>query len=65
MKRTVVWKTNSQHQLSLLPPSYDDFVPDNHLVGIVNTIIDQIDIIRLLKRPIKVVAPLAIILVIY
>lgn len=44
MKNKVVWKTNSQNQLSLLPPSYDDFVPDNHPVRIVNTIIDQIDI---------------------
>lgn len=44
MKSQVVWKTNSQHQLSLLPPSYDDFVPENHPVRIVNSILDQIDI---------------------
>lgn len=44
MKASPVWKTNNQSQLSLLPPSYDDFVPDNHPVRIVNTIIDQIDI---------------------
>ena len=42
--RKVVWKTNNQDQLSLLPPSYDDLVPKNHPVRIVNTILDQIDL---------------------
>ncbi|SHJ52642.1 RHS repeat domain-containing protein [Aequorivita viscosa] len=41
MKASPVWKTNSQNQLSLLPPSYDDLVPEHHPVHIVNTIIDQ------------------------
>ena len=44
MKRKVTWKTNSQSQLSLLPPSYDDLVPKNHPVSLVNTILDQIDL---------------------
>lgn len=44
MKSKVVWKTNSQNQLSLLPPSYDDLVPDNHPVRFVNSILDQIDL---------------------
>ncbi len=44
MSLKIVWKTNHQSQLSLLPPSYDDFVADNHPVRIVNTIIDRIDI---------------------
>ncbi|TQO36147.1 transposase [Arenibacter algicola] len=44
MKSNVVWKTNSQTQLSLLPPSYDDLVPENHPVRIVNIILDRIDI---------------------
>lgn len=44
MSASPVWKTNNQSQLCLLPPSYDDFVPDNHPVRIVNIIIDQIDI---------------------
>ena len=44
MKSNPVWKTNHQSQLSLLPPSYDDFVPENHSVRIVNAIIDQIGI---------------------
>jgi transposase len=44
MKAKVVFKTYDQSQLSLLPPSYDDLVPANHPVRIVNTIVDQIDI---------------------
>lgn len=44
MKSNVVWKTNSRSQLSLLPPSYDDFVPEHHPVRIVNSILDQIDL---------------------
>ncbi len=44
MNKKVVWKTNNQDQLILLPPSYDDLVPLHHPVRIVNTIIDQIDI---------------------
>lgn len=44
MSRKVIYKTYDQDQLSLLPPSYDDLVPDNHPVRIVNTIIDSLDI---------------------
>lgn len=44
MKAKQVWKTNGQDQLSLLPPSYDDFVPENHPVRVVNEIINQIDL---------------------
>lgn len=44
MKASPVWKTNHQSQLSLLPPSYDDFIPGHHPVRVVNTIIDQVDI---------------------
>jgi len=49
MSRKVVFKTYDQGQLSLLPPSYDDLVPSNHPVRIVNTIIDHIDISSLEK----------------
>lgn len=49
MKSNPVWKTNNQSQLSLLPPSYDDLVPKNHPVRIVNTILDQIDVSSLEK----------------
>lgn len=49
MSRKVVFKTYNQDQLSLLPPSYDDLVPKNHPVRIVNAIVDQLDISRLEK----------------
>ena len=44
INRKVVFKTYTQAQSSLLPSSYDDLVPKNHPVHIVNTIIDQVDI---------------------
>ena len=49
MSRKVIFKTYNQDQLSLLPPSYDDLVPVNHPVRIVNTIIDHVDISALEK----------------
>ena len=49
MSKKVVFKTNNQDQLSLLPPSYDELVPKNHPVRIVNTIIDRVDISALEK----------------
>ncbi len=47
MSRNVVFKRYDQDQLSLLPPSYDDLVPKNHPVRIVNTIIDHLNIDKL------------------
>lgn len=44
MSKKVVFKSYNQSQLSLLPPSYDDLVPINHPVRIVNRIVDAIDI---------------------
>lgn len=49
MSRNVIFKRYDQDQLSLLPPSYDDLVPINHPVRIVNTIIDHVDISSLEK----------------
>ena len=49
MSRKVVWKTNDQDQLSLLPPSYDELVPNYHPGRIVNAILDQIDLSALEK----------------
>jgi transposase len=44
MSKKVIFKTYDQDQSSPLPPSYDDLVPVNHPVRIVNTIIDHVDI---------------------
>jgi transposase len=64
MSRKVIFKTYNQDQLSLLPPSYDDLVPEHHPVRIVNTIIDHVDI-SALEKSYKGGAPQAIIHVCY
>jgi transposase len=43
-KRKVVFKRYEQNQPMLLPPSYDELVPENHPVRIVNEVIERIDI---------------------
>ena len=43
-KRKVVFKRYEQNQPMLLPPSYDDLVPRNHPVRVVNEVIERIDI---------------------
>jgi transposase len=47
MKKKVVFKRYDQNQPMLLPPSYDELVPANHPVRVVNEIIDRIDISEL------------------
>lgn len=44
MKCNVVWKNNNQAELSLLPPSYHNLVPENHSVRIIKNILVRIDI---------------------
>ncbi len=39
-----VFKRYDQNQLMLIPPSYDDLVPANHPVRVVNEVIERIDI---------------------
>lgn len=43
-KRKVVFKRYEQNQPMLLPPSYEDLVPMNHPVRVVNEVIERIDI---------------------
>jgi transposase len=43
-KRKVVFKRYEQNQPMLLPPSYEDLVPENHPVRVVNDIVERIDI---------------------
>lgn len=44
MKKKVVFKRYDQDQRMLLPPSYDELVPMNHPVRVVNEVIERIDI---------------------
>lgn len=50
MHKKVVFKPYQQHQLSLLPPSYDELIGDNHPVRVVNAIVDRLDIKSLEKK---------------
>ena len=50
MKKKVVFKHYDQNQLMLLPPSYDQLIPEKHPVRVVNEILDRIDLTALEKR---------------
>jgi transposase len=39
-----VFKPYSQAQMLLLPPRYDEFIPADHLVRVVNAVIDKLDL---------------------
>lgn len=43
-KGKVVFKRYVQNQPMLLPPSYEDLVPENHPVRVVNEVVERIDI---------------------
>ena len=51
-KRTnkVVFKTYTPNQMMLLPPSFDEKIPAEHPVRVVNRVIDQINIVPLEKK---------------
>ena len=40
----VVFKDYNQHQISLLPPSFEELISPKHLVRIVNAVIDRINV---------------------
>ena len=44
-----VFKQYDQHQLMLLPPSFDELIDGNHPFRVVNSVIDEINIDSLLK----------------
>ena len=43
-KGKVVFKRYVQEQMMLLPPSYEELVPENHPVRVVNEVLERIDI---------------------
>ena len=47
--KKVVFKRYEQNQPMLLPPSYEELVPENHPVRVVNEVIERIDIVVLEK----------------
>lgn len=48
----VTFKSYQQHQISLLPPSLEDFIAPRHLVRVVSEVIDRIDL-KILEQSYK------------
>ena len=46
----ITYKPYDQNQMYLIPPSVDELIPQDHLVRLVNAIIDEMDIKRLLEQ---------------
>lgn len=44
MQKQVVFKSYSQNQLSVLPPSLDELISKTHPVRVINTVIDRLDL---------------------
>jgi transposase len=49
MNKNPVFKHYDQNKPSLLPPNYENMIPENHPVRTVNEIIERIDIAELIK----------------
>ena len=45
-----VFKEYNQQQIQLLPPSLDELVPANHLVRVVNQVVDHLDLSSLINQ---------------
>ena len=45
-----MFREYSQGQIFLLPPSLDEFVPENHETRIINDVVDTMDLSPLLAR---------------
>lgn len=50
IKRSVVFKTYSQQQALLLPPSLEELIGPTHLVRVVNEVVEQMDISDLINQ---------------
>jgi transposase len=46
----ITYKPYEQNQIYLIPPSADELIPQDHLVRLVNEVIDEMGIERLLKK---------------
>jgi len=45
-----VFKPYNQQQVLLLPPQLDELIPENHLVRVVNTVVDQLDLSAIINE---------------
>jgi transposase len=48
--RKTTFKSYNPDQLSLLPPSLEELIPDNHVVRVVRSVIDELNIDDILKK---------------
>lgn len=48
--RRIKFKPYNQHQLMVLPPTFDDLIPAAHPVRVVSQVIDQINLDPLLRK---------------
>ncbi len=48
--RNITFKPYDPNQLSFLPPSLDELIPENHVVRVVSSVIDQLQIDTILKK---------------
>ncbi|MBK9005711.1 MAG: transposase [Anaerolineae bacterium] len=48
--RNLTFKPYAMEQLSLLPPSLEELIPEKHLVRVVNRVVDELDIEPLLAK---------------
>ena len=46
----ITYKPYEQKQAYLIPPSVDELIPEDHLVRLVNEVIDEMGIEKLLRR---------------
>ena len=49
-QRNISFKPYNPDQLSFLPPSLDELIPQNHVVRVVRKVIDELDIASILKK---------------
>lgn len=46
----ITFKPYAMEQMKLLPPSLEELIPENHLVRVVNRVVDELDINPLLAK---------------
>src|SRR5215470_8220936 len=46
----ITYKPYDQHQMYLIPPSAEELIPADHLVRLVNEVIDEMRIEKLLRK---------------
>ena len=49
-RRKATFKSYNPDQLSLLPPSLEELIPDNYVVRVVRSVIDELNIDGILKK---------------